>query len=1363
MKTHKKTTIWLALALCILCAVGLCACPATETPTPDDPEPTPAPTSYTVTYDPANGKSTFGAVVAAGGQATEPAAPEREGYTFRFWSADGTTPFDFTAPVTADLRLTAVWAEAEPPAPETVRIRWEGDEVADFVFDGTTPRTAAVGDVLRFRVRVSPYYTGEPVVSAGSVTATRAEDGTYFFTVTQAVTVRISGLRRDTTPIRGMGTERSPYLIETASQLKTVTDSINGGDEKYRTAHLRLTADLDMAGAAIDPIGGASCQFAGTFDGAGHTVKNFRFREGYGAVGFFGYIAQGVVKDLHLSADLSVLCANATYNYIIGPVVAYCISGDVVNCSFDGSLAVQFDVAGENVAYVGGIVGFLQGYGTDYIGTVSFSSVRADITSVGQVSVTGMGGIVGAAYGTSDMAPACIYNSTFSGRILGRSERSGGIVGYLRTRASVANCLTDGTVEARYTDGVAACGAIVGAADNETALTACASSATLNAVGAAPEKGTDVGDLVGIRYARAYNGIDSRKTVLLGCYYAPDGRVTVGGRTYSLSVWRDCADLLGWRAAEWTADDKGLLPDVTGYEGDAFEEFSVRFVFGRDITLPGPDGNPLTQTADDARFSGYGPLYWVYGGSGMNNFKADDGTISYGYFADEACTVRLPACTMLTGDATVYVGFADYGAMAGEYYTVIGDREIRLTFDDNGKMTMYTNGILANYVYVYDGEKLLLREAYFACFAYPDLMRTYDLEVDYYAVPTADGLRIYDTVFFTEERGTTLTAVKKTDAMGDWYTAAGDGWTFRADGTGTAPDGAFTYTLAGRALTITKGGANIYLTLSEDGQTMESADRSLSLSRRDAYFGTWESAFNAPRSLSADGAGKLTLGGVSYDYTLDENGNLTFSGGQAYFDQNGLLVLVEDGRRTTFGRRGSYIGYWKETCLGYDMELDGIGREGYGIGRDSNGVTFTYVASDTEGGFDVSLYYRTDLYGMFSLTRSKYDDSELLDMAAYTASSGMLVNDYFMCYVDPMEGTWHTSDGRTYVFNGLGAYCIDFHSKDIDWVAIGEVTVTEADGTAATVRYHYDRQTGIATFTYGTDSLTAALRDGEIYIGTEQAHAPDGLQDYIFCTMDGSVRYAFNGKSAAGKGIATATAVATGTETTFRYTVEENEDGTLVILWTSETMAMRIRVTDTRISVLDGSGNEQTQLKLWHNLCGRTYLAAGGSTVTLPAMLNANGTADGTFADLTVTFLRTDPNYLAIYYEGEFLYYIGYHTEQTAVLLDSNLKVVGVLAVDDGFAGTYTAQDGSTLTLDGRSAASEYVFAIATLSRPTEEGTETETLIYLEEDGVYYLCELDRSGDEDVPVKRYRLSDTAEDGATAYTTESGRTVYLVEV
>lgn len=46
-----------------------------------------------------------------GTNATQPATPTREGYTFARWSETigGTTPFDFSTPITGIKTLHAVW------------------------------------------------------------------------------------------------------------------------------------------------------------------------------------------------------------------------------------------------------------------------------------------------------------------------------------------------------------------------------------------------------------------------------------------------------------------------------------------------------------------------------------------------------------------------------------------------------------------------------------------------------------------------------------------------------------------------------------------------------------------------------------------------------------------------------------------------------------------------------------------------------------------------------------------------------------------------------------------------------------------------------------------------------------------------------------------------------------------------------------------------------------------------------------------------------------------------------------------------------------------------------------------------------
>jgi uncharacterized protein (TIGR02145 family) len=65
--------------------------------------------------------------VAEGDRAVEPPKPVKLGYRLLYWSYDGTTPYDFSAPVTSNLALKAVWELAISNDIEGVEIngvRW---------------------------------------------------------------------------------------------------------------------------------------------------------------------------------------------------------------------------------------------------------------------------------------------------------------------------------------------------------------------------------------------------------------------------------------------------------------------------------------------------------------------------------------------------------------------------------------------------------------------------------------------------------------------------------------------------------------------------------------------------------------------------------------------------------------------------------------------------------------------------------------------------------------------------------------------------------------------------------------------------------------------------------------------------------------------------------------------------------------------------------------------------------------------------------------------------------------------------------------------------------------------------------------
>ena len=64
----------------------------------------------TVTFETDGGSEIPQQSCACGKAAEKPADPQKPGYSFSFWTADDSTEYDFSAAVTTDLALTAVWA-----------------------------------------------------------------------------------------------------------------------------------------------------------------------------------------------------------------------------------------------------------------------------------------------------------------------------------------------------------------------------------------------------------------------------------------------------------------------------------------------------------------------------------------------------------------------------------------------------------------------------------------------------------------------------------------------------------------------------------------------------------------------------------------------------------------------------------------------------------------------------------------------------------------------------------------------------------------------------------------------------------------------------------------------------------------------------------------------------------------------------------------------------------------------------------------------------------------------------------------------------------------------------------------------------
>lgn len=1256
---------------------------------------------------------------------------------------------------------------------DTVTLLWEENEAAEFIFEAFMPKKVERGTVVSFSVRVSPYYTGTPKVMAGNQELTIGEDGKYSFTANSSLSVYVEGLKSANSKIGGLGTEKNPYKISNAAQLKAFTDSINAGKDKYSEAYIELTDDISLSGETIDPIGTSKYIFMGFFNGNGHVVSDFRMKPSGGIAGFFGYIATATVIDLHIKTDYSIE-ANEEYNYIFGGLVAYNIGSDVVNCSFEGDISVRNEYA-DGTVYLGGICGFMQGYAPDSVADLSFCSYKGTVSSEGSYPLYAEGGIVGGLLGVAYSATASVYNCSFEGSVIGYTERAGGVVGYLRDTASVANCIVNGNIEAFSKGSNTYAGAIAGTADNETAISHCVASATLkSAWGSESEKDGRKDDIAGIVRKEDAFEIDSKESLLLNNYYTDSGVFAENGSTFGINELDKIVALLEWHSEDWKSVDGAIRPE---YLESVSQNIKAHFVFGKEITRPDKDGNDLTLTEETVTFSSCLPIYAIWEGNGMNNFAADDRSVSYGYFLDEALTQRIPASFLITNDIDVYVGFTSYKPVEGEYYAVFNitdsngttQTEIKLVFDDFGKMTMYCDGMVASYMYVYDGERITIHDAYFAYIAYPELKKYY-VPTDYYADMDGDELHVYNPQLASITEELDFYCRKENAAMGTWYDNDGAVYRFLANGTGTITSVSgvlqeFTYGCSGNSVTVTLGRDTFYATIS--GETMISADGvKLSVTRYDIFTGAWESSFGTMKTIEFDGKGKVVYGTEDYDYTI--NGAVAvFNGITARFNENGMLVVTDNGVSTEFGREGSYIGTWTETYLDYTIVLYGIDKDGYGSGRDSRGIEFSYVADVTYNGgkkeIMVNMFYRTTFYGMFSAidVTPERGHGKLLALAAYYWQTGMIIDDYNMCYIDPMQGKWNGEDGTEYTFNGFGLYDINYTtSEGKDWIAQGTVIV-EKDGISQSVRYDYYFD-GRAVFTVNGTEYVALLSGDDIIVNGVVYKTPDAVSKFKYHLGEAVVE--FNGKSPVGLG--TAIVTENGKTETYAYTYTETNNAAIAELYANGVLVYGFVFENGALSVTK-NGEEIKDVGLYHRVVGGEYIISGDKIFKTNGAMDITGKTTGVFAGIDVDVYYADETYVSLYIDSTFLYYVGFLKENVLVILDSSMESVGVLTVRDEYIGTYYGKDGSKLTFDGRSYASEYIYAMMTLTVIEDFGDGEEEFdedyAYKEENGEYFAYVIDKSGDETVLIKAYKISLTEEENASAFTSDSGKTIYLIEI
>ncbi|MBD5207464.1 MAG: hypothetical protein HDS79_04255 [Bacteroidales bacterium] len=281
-----------------------------------------------------------------------------------------------------------------------------------------------------------------------------------------------------TPPFEGRGLASKPYLIQSVEDLMWLHNACNNPTTAnrghYSRKFFKLTTDLDMAGienfygiatAIPGNTSGATYNFAGIFDGDGHTIKNLTIKgvtfetdgkaQTSGAkksrdyVGLFGYLENGaVVKNIIIDSS----CHFEGYNYVGGIAGCNSSGAQILNCHNGASIDAYGD-------YAGGIIGRI----------ITSSAVTQTITEIEGCSNTGrirvetshVGGIVGnISFGKiSNCANAgSIEAESFNAlKPSGKGNNAGGIAGHVEG-VFITDCLNAGTVKASASE----CGGIVG-------------------------------------------------------------------------------------------------------------------------------------------------------------------------------------------------------------------------------------------------------------------------------------------------------------------------------------------------------------------------------------------------------------------------------------------------------------------------------------------------------------------------------------------------------------------------------------------------------------------------------------------------------------------------------------------------------------------------------------------------------------------------------------------------------------------------------------------------------------------------------------------------------------------------------------
>jgi hypothetical protein len=219
----------------------------------------------------------------------------------------------------------------------------------------------------------------------------------------------------------GTGEPNNPYQIANVADFNQLSLDPNNWNKSFI-----MTADVNLAGVTLTPVGNNSKNFTGVFDGNDNIISNAVINQpSSNYIGLFGDVGSG-----GQIRNLGVEDVNITGSYHVGGMVGY-NNGTLTECYATGSVSGTGD-------YVGGLAGrnnstLIECYATGSVtgsfcvsGLVGYNNgLLTACYATGSVTGTGsVGGMVG--YNNGGVLTACYATGSVSGTGYG----VGGLTGY---------------------------------------------------------------------------------------------------------------------------------------------------------------------------------------------------------------------------------------------------------------------------------------------------------------------------------------------------------------------------------------------------------------------------------------------------------------------------------------------------------------------------------------------------------------------------------------------------------------------------------------------------------------------------------------------------------------------------------------------------------------------------------------------------------------------------------------------------------------------------------------------------------------------------------------------------------------------